>query len=62
METKQSPKDMLLESLQKKELVKPNKTEQRLAQEVESLCDFVCTGNFARGQGDTNGSEDNILF
>jgi hypothetical protein len=61
METKQSTKDLLKEALQKKELVKPNKTEERLSQEVESLCDFTCTGNTARGDGGT-GSNDDILF
>ncbi|MFA6245548.1 MAG: hypothetical protein WC615_01320 [Mucilaginibacter sp.] len=55
-------KDSLKEDLLKRELVKPNSTEERLAQEVESLCEtFDCTGNLARANGDI-GSENDILF
>jgi hypothetical protein len=63
METKQSIKDLLKEALQKKELVKPNKTEERLSQEVESLCDFRpnCMINSGRVGGATGSSDDILL-
>ncbi|MBB6499066.1 hypothetical protein [Pedobacter cryoconitis] len=55
-------KEQLKEELLKKELVKPNSTEQRLAMEVESLCEsFDCTGNLGRASGNT-GHENDILF
>ncbi|MBB6499065.1 hypothetical protein [Pedobacter cryoconitis] len=55
-------KEQLKAELLKKELVKPNSTEERLAMEVESLCEtFDCTGNTARANGNTGGEND-ILF
>lgn len=55
-------KEQLKAELLKKELVKPNSTEERLAKEVESLCEsFSCGTNVARADGDV-GSENDILF
>ena len=54
-------KQQLKEALAKKELVKPNTTEERLSKEVESLCDgFSCNTNLARAAGDT-GEDNDIL-
>ena len=57
-------KDQLKESLIKRELVKPSLTEERLAMEVESLCDVFCQGsvNFARGSGAVPAQDSDILF
>jgi hypothetical protein len=57
-------KEQLKESLNKKELVKPNRTEERLAMEVESLCDGFCQGsiNTARGSGSVPTDDTDILF
>ncbi len=56
-------KEQLKEALLKKELVKPNNTEERLSKEVESLCDgFTCnTYGLSRPAGDTQ-EENDILF
>lgn len=55
-------KEQLKEELLKKELVKPNSTEERLSMEVESLCEsFDCTGNLGRASGNA-GNENDILF
>ncbi|AMQ00387.1 hypothetical protein AY601_3521 [Pedobacter cryoconitis] len=55
-------KEQLKAELLRKELVKPNSTEERLAMEVESLCEtFDCTGNFGRADGNI-GSDNDILF
>jgi len=55
-------KHELKKILQAKQLVKPNKAEERLSKEVESLCDgFTCTYNTARAAGDTE-EETDILF
>ncbi len=55
-------KQQLKEALQRKELVKPNNTEDRLAKEVESLCDgFSCSTYTGRPAGDT-GEENDILL
>lgn len=57
-------KEQLKASLVKKELVKPNLTEARLAMEVESLCDGFCnnSNNFARGNGSAPIQDSDILF
>lgn len=55
-------KNQLKAELLKKELVKPNSTEERLANEIESLCEsFSCDLNGGRASGDV-GSENDILF
>lgn len=55
-------KEQLKEALQRKELVKPNNTEDRLVKEVESLCDgFSCSTYTGRPAGDT-GEENDILL
>lgn len=55
-------KNELKASLEAKQLVKPNRAEERLSKEVESLCDgFTCSGNTARASGDTE-EETDILF
>ena len=55
-------KNQLKEALEKKALVKPNTTEERLSKEVESLCDgFTCgTYGLSRPAGDT-GEDNDIL-
>lgn len=57
-------KEQLKSSLQKKELVKPNRVEERLSMEVESLCDGFCnnSNNFARGNGSAPTQDSDILF
>ena len=58
-------KDQLKESLIKRKLVKPSLTEERLAMEVESLCDTFCGGggvNFGRGAGSVPAQDSDILF
>lgn len=52
-------KQQLKEALEKKELVKPNTTEERLSKEVESLCDgFTCgTYGLSRPAGDTGDND-----
>lgn len=57
-------KDQLKASLAKKELVKPSLTEERLAMEVESLCDGFCNGstNLGRGNGSMPTQDSDILF
>jgi hypothetical protein len=54
-------KQELENQLSKIELVKPSSIEGRLSNEVESLCEFTCTGNTAKGAGDTE-EENDILF
>lgn len=55
-------KDELKNSLKIKELVRPNLSETRLSEEVESLCSgFSCGTNTARAYGDVM-EEDDILF
>ncbi|WP_162618565.1 FlmA family RiPP peptide [Pedobacter yulinensis] len=55
-------KEELKNSLLGKELVKPNLSETRLSEEVDSLCSgFSCGTNTARGSGDVL-EEDDILF
>lgn len=55
-------KEQLKAELLKKELVKPNSTEERLTMEVESLCEtFDCTGNLGRADGNV-GNDNDILF
>lgn len=55
-------KEQLKNSLQAKELVRPNLSETRLSEEVESLCSgFSCGTNTARASGDVL-EEDDILF
>lgn len=63
MSNKDQLKSQLQEALQKKELVKPNTTEARISNEVESLCESFCNGsnNFARGNGDV-AQDNDILF
>jgi hypothetical protein len=54
--------EQLKESLSKKELIKPNTTDARLGNEVESLCDgFHCNNFTFYPDGDT-GKETDILF
>jgi hypothetical protein len=58
-------KEQLKDALSKKELVKPNRTEERLSMEVESLCDGFCGGggiNTARGAGSVPTDDSDILF
>lgn len=57
-------KEQLKASLQKKELVKPNRVEERLAMEVESLCDGFCnqSTNLGRGMGSSPIQDSDILF
>lgn len=55
-------KEELKESLKNKELVRPNLSEARLSDEVESLCSgFSCGTNTARAEGDVM-EENDILF
>jgi hypothetical protein len=50
------------ETLQRRELVKPNVASERLVHEVESLCEgFTCDGFEGSPAGDA-GSEHDILF
>jgi hypothetical protein len=54
--------EQLKEDLSKKELIKPNTTNARLGNEVETLCDGFSCQNFSFSpQGDT-GKETDILF
>jgi hypothetical protein len=54
--------EQLKEGLSKKELIKPNTTDARLSNEVESLCDgFTCTSFNGSPSGNT-GKETDILF
>ena len=56
-------KEQLRSELLKKELIKPNSTEERLTREVESLCEnyMSCSYFIERGGADV-GSENDILF
>jgi hypothetical protein len=46
----------------KKELVKPNPIVDRVAKEIESLCDGFSCGTFMGSPGADTGDESDILF
>ncbi|MEF9476374.1 hypothetical protein ACR1PO_07420 [Chryseobacterium sp. RRHN12] len=46
----------------KKELVKPNSIKDRVAKEVESLCDGFSCGTFSHSPAGDTGDDTDILF
>ena len=46
----------------KKELVKPSSIKDRVAKEVESLCDGFTCGSYSGGAGGDTGDNPEILF
>ncbi|MEF9476375.1 hypothetical protein ACR1PO_07425 [Chryseobacterium sp. RRHN12] len=46
----------------KKELVKPNAIKDRVAKEVESLCDGFSCGSFASWPTGDTGTDTDVLF